>query len=58
MLLSDHPQLGTPRPEIDAQARMLVAKRWLLFYRVEPDAITVVRIIDGVRDLREMDWPK
>ena len=30
---------------------MLVVERWLVFYLVRSDAVLVLRIIDGTRDL-------
>ena len=52
--LNDHPQLGRVRPEIAEGARALVAGRWLLLYRLTPDGVQIVRIVDGARDLRRI----
>lgn len=56
--LADHPQLGPARPEIGEKARVLIVDRWLALYRLTPDGVQVVRIIDGVRDLARLDWPE
>ncbi|MGO9744557.1 MAG: type II toxin-antitoxin system RelE/ParE family toxin [Roseiarcus sp.] len=54
--LKDHPQLGPARPEIGAGARALVVERWLALYRLAPDGVQIVRVVDGARDLGEIEW--
>jgi toxin ParE1/3/4 len=56
--LRDYQQLGPARPEIAEDARALVIERWLALYRVEDDGVQIVRIIDGVRDLTDLEWPQ
>ena len=55
--LAQHPQLGRARPEIAADARSLVIDRWLALYRLVPGGVQVARIMDGARDLTDIDWP-
>jgi toxin ParE1/3/4 len=55
-LLAQHPRLGRARPEVAEGARSLVIERWLAFYRLVPDGVQVVRIVDGARDLAEIEW--
>ena len=55
-LLSDHPQLGRARPEIQPEARSLVIERWLALYRVTENGAQIVRIIDAARDLSAIGW--
>jgi toxin ParE1/3/4 len=54
--LKDHQQLGPARPEIAEGARALVAERWLALYRLTPDGVQIVRIVDGARDLGGIEW--
>ena len=54
--LARHPQLGRGRPEIADEARSLVVQRWLALYRVTAYGAQVVRVIDGARDLRRIEW--
>lgn len=56
-LLALHPQLGVRRPEIADDARSLVVERWLVLYRLMPEGVQVVRIIDGARDITRIQWP-
>jgi toxin ParE1/3/4 len=55
-LLKDHPRLGRARPEIQPEARSIVIERWLALYRVTEDGAQIVRVIDGARDLAEIEW--
>lgn len=59
--LADMPLLGSRRPDIRPSVRMLVAAPYVLLYETEPDAervpveqVTVVRVVDGRRDLAEL----
>jgi toxin ParE1/3/4 len=56
-LLKEYPQLGPGRSEIAQDARALVIDRWLVLYRLVDDGAQVVRIIDGSRDLTQIEWP-
>lgn len=60
-LLRDQPRLGVARPDIAAGLRMLIERPYVLLYRIEPDqsegpveAVEVVRVLDGRRDLKRM----
>jgi toxin ParE1/3/4 len=55
-LLRQHPRLGPARPEIAEDARALVIERWLALYRLVEDGAQVVRIVDGARDLTNIEW--
>jgi toxin ParE1/3/4 len=55
-LLRDHPQLGPARPEIAEGARALVVERWLVLYRLVENGVQVARIVDGARDLTNIEW--
>lgn len=54
--LADFPEMAPVRPEIAAQARALVIERWLALYRIVPDGVQIVRIVDGARDLTQLSW--
>jgi toxin ParE1/3/4 len=51
-MLARHPLMGPSRPDIAEDARSLVVERWLVLYRADADAVRVMRVVDGVRDLR------
>lgn len=52
--LSQFPDLGSPRPEIAAAARMLVEGNYVVLYEVIDDTVEIVRVVHGARDLREL----
>jgi toxin ParE1/3/4 len=54
--LEDHPEMGPARPEIAEGARALVCERWLALYLVDGIFVRIVRVIDGARDLRQIEW--
>ena len=53
-MLSQHPLMGPARPEIAEDARSLLVERWLVLYRADSDAVRVMRVVDGARDLRQI----
>jgi toxin ParE1/3/4 len=56
-ILREHPRIGRARPEIADDARCIVIERWIAFYRIVGEDIQVVRVIDGARDLANVEWP-
>ena len=52
--LVDLPQLGTVRPQYGEGVRCVVVRPYLIFYRKEASGVTIVRIIDGRRDLETL----
>jgi toxin ParE1/3/4 len=56
--LKDHPQLGPARPEIAEGARSILVERWLALYRLTPDGAQIVRVVDGARDLGNIEWAR
>ena len=54
--LKRNPMLAPARPDIGEGARALVIQRWLALYRIDADGILLVRIIDGARDLADVEW--
>ncbi len=47
--LAEHPKLGPSRPEIAAEARMLVVDSYLILYRVTGEGVEIVRVVYGAR---------
>ena len=59
--LIDHPRLGPRRPDIRPSVRMLVEGPYLILFQTHADvdegpvdAVEIVRVIDGRRDLRSL----
>ncbi|MBN9071231.1 MAG: type II toxin-antitoxin system RelE/ParE family toxin [Rhizobiales bacterium] len=49
--LFDFPELGSARPEIAAEMRVLTEGAYLILYRIVEDGVEIVRVIHGARDL-------
>lgn len=52
-LLAHFPELGRLREELRAGTRSFRVRRFrhIIFYRAEPDSITLLRVLHGARDL-------
>ena len=55
-IISEHPQIGRERPELMPGLRSFVVLAWVIFCRIEGDAVLVVRVVHGARDLDELDY--
>ncbi len=55
--LVDRPFLGRLRADVRAEVRSVLFERWIIFYRPDPDAIVILRIVDGSRDISRLEWP-
>jgi toxin ParE1/3/4 len=51
VLLVNHPQLGPARPDIAEDCRYFPVGNYLILYRIIPDGIEVVRVVQGSRRL-------
>jgi toxin ParE1/3/4 len=50
-LLANQPQLGPARPDIAEECRYFPVGSYLILYRIIPDGIEVVRVVQGSRRL-------
>ena len=48
-ILERFPELGTARPEIAPEARVLVEPPYLILYRLHAKAVQIVRVVHGAR---------
>jgi toxin ParE1/3/4 len=53
-LLERLPNAGRARPEYGTDIRSLTVHPYVILYRVEPDAVVVIRIVHGARDIEAM----
>jgi plasmid stabilization system protein ParE len=49
-LAADQPLMGSPRPELSPNARLLVEGRYVILYEPMNDGIDVISIVPGMRD--------
>lgn len=56
--LSEKAERGRVVPELRAvdvyQYRVLIERPWRLVYRIEPDAVLIMAVLDGRRDLQSV----
>jgi toxin ParE1/3/4 len=52
--LTQFPNLGKPYTHLDATIRGLVVEKYIVFYRVTPVQVEIVRIVDGRTDLTQL----
>ena len=49
--LEEFPSIGVARPELEKDSRMLVHKKYLIFYYVSEGCVVIDRFLPGSRDL-------
>ena len=52
--LGQFPEMGVPRPEIAASARMLVEGNYLILYEVTAEGVEVVRVLHGAPGMTDL----
>lgn len=52
--LADFPELGRVRPKLLPDLRSWAVGDYVIFYRVDPDAVQILRILHGARDLGDL----
>lgn len=51
------PESGRTRDDIGHEARSLTVKPYIIVYRVRPDAVEIMRVYHGARDVRNLYFP-
>jgi len=51
VLLAEHPRLGRPRRELADGLRSFPVGNYLVFYVIEAEAVHVIRVLHGARNL-------
>ncbi len=54
-LLASHPEIGRPRPEIEAGIRSWQHRGYIIFYRYDEPLVTIIRILHGAADPGSID---
>ncbi len=49
-ILDDFPEAGALRLDIAPDIRYLPVRKYVIFYRIAPDAVEVIRVLHGSRD--------
>ena len=50
-LLEQLPEMGRPRDDLAPGLRSVVVEKYVIFYQPTPDAVVIVRILHGSRDI-------
>lgn len=50
-ILADYPELGPGRTDLGKGIRFFPVENWIIFYRVEPGWIEIIRILHAARDI-------
>lgn len=50
-LIAEHPHVGRARPELARNLRSFPVGRYLIFYRPMRDAVEIVRVLHGARNV-------
>ena len=50
-VLGEFPEIGTARPDISAEVRMLADGSYLILYRIATDNVQIVRVLHGAREI-------
>lgn len=53
--LAEHPEAGRGRPELGKGIRSFPVGAYVLFYRIEPGAVALIRVRNSYRDLDPTD---
>ncbi len=54
LLLCEDPEIGRRRDEILPGLRSFPVKRYIIFYRSQPDRVEIIRVLSGYRDLDQL----
>ena len=52
--LGEFPEMGSPRPELTASARILVEGNYVILYEPSGESVVIVRVLHGARDLSDL----
>jgi len=57
-LLTQQPRSGRPCEELAPSLRCFPVKNYIIFYRIAPEALEIVRILHGARDIEALFGPE
>lgn len=57
-MLSEHPLVGTPRPDLRPDLRSFTIGNYTCFYLPATDGIILIRVLHGARDIATVFTPR
>lgn len=55
-LIAETPKMGVDRPELLSGLKSFPIGNHVLYYRVKPDVLELVRVLSASRDVDDMSW--
>jgi toxin ParE1/3/4 len=56
MLLAETPNMGVDRPALANGIKSFPIGRYILYYRIKPDVLELVRVLSASRDIDSIGW--
>ena len=54
LLLAQHPRMGRTCEDLRPDLRRFPVENYVVFYRIQPDCIEIVRVLHGTRDIERI----
>lgn len=56
LLIADTPEMGVDRSVLSTDLKSFPVENYIVFYRVQPDVLELVRVLSASRDISSVDW--
>lgn len=56
LLIADTPEMGVDRSVLSTDLKSFPVDNYIVFYRVKPDVLELVRVLSSSRDISSVDW--
>lgn len=56
LLISETPLMGVDRPDLSKDIKSFPVENYILFYRIKPDVLELVRVLSASRDIGSVDF--
>ncbi|MDF1762280.1 MAG: type II toxin-antitoxin system RelE/ParE family toxin [Oleibacter sp.] len=56
LLIAATPLMGGDRPHLSKDIKSFPFENYILFYRIKPDVLELVRVLSASRDIGSVDW--
>ncbi len=56
LLLAETPSMGVDRPTLPGKIKSFPVGNYLLYYRIKPEVLELVRVLSASRDIENLSW--
>ena len=56
LLVAETPLMGVDRPDLSKDIKSFPVENYILFYRIKPDVLELVRVLSASRDIGSVDF--